>query len=327
MTKRLFLILFLSLLVFITGACRQKQNVKADGGYVVTDVTGKEVRIPHKPKRIVTLSIYTDQIVLGLVNTGRMAAVNNYLDDPKESNIVEKAKKIKYKVKNPGTEEMLSWQPDLIIASLWTPMEQITAYKDLGIPVIVCNRGSNYKEVQECVRIIAAAVDEKEKGQQMLARMDEEMAKTKALIDKIPPDKKKRVMLLSVMTDFGGEGSSFDDMCKYAGLINTMTEAGLKNGQTLTKEMIIKCNPDIIFLPDYDNHGKFNRKRFLDNYLKDPAMQTVPAIKNNELYMPRDCYIYNCSQDYVYGVREIASFAYGSEFNVPDGANISLSGE
>ena len=331
-TLKKICLLVLGIALLLTAACGGGGKPGADSqaeskGYEVTDVKGRKVKIPHKPKRIVTLSIYTDQIALGLVHTDRMAAVNKYLDDPKESTIVEKAKKVKTKVTHPTTEQMVAWRPDLVIATEWTAPEAIAAYSDFGIPVIVCNRGNGYEQVKDCVRLIAAAVDEKEKGEKILAKMEDELKKNKAKVDKIPTEKRKRVLLLSVMTDFGGAGSSFDDMCKHAGVINTMAEVGLKNGQILTKEMIIKCNPDIIFLPDYDNHGSFNLQQFLDSYLKDPAMQTVPAIKNKALYTPRDCYLYNCSQDFVYGVQEIDYFAYGDEFKLGDGMNISFSGE
>lgn len=326
--KKIFSILLLCFMLSLLSACGMKKtNVNSADSYTVTDARGIAVKIPHKPQRIVTLAIYTDQITLGLVHSNRMAAINKYLDDPKESTIVEKAKKIKYKVTNPGTEQMLSWQPDLIIATAWTPIEMIEAYSELGIPVIVCNQGNNYEEIQECVSLISEAVGEKEKGRQMLARMNEELTQTKEKLKNIPQNERKKVLLISVMTDFGGIGSCFDDMCKHAGVINSMATAGIKNGQNLTKEMIIKCNPDVIFLPNYDNHGSFDIQEFVDSYLKDPAMKTVPAIKNNELYVPRDCYLYNCSQDFVYGVQEIAYCAYGDEFKIADGLNISLSGE
>ena len=326
-------ILIISAILLLSAACGNFGGLKgndkvADGnGYEVTDAKGRTVKIPHKPQRIVTLSIYTDQIALGLVKTDRMAAVNNFLDDPKESVIVEKAKKIKEKVKNPSIEQMVAWRPDLVIASEWTSPEAIAAYIDFGMPVVVCNKANNYEQVKECVRIISEAVGEREKGQQMLQKMDQELAAITDKVAEIPAGQRKRVLLLSVMTEYGGIGSSYDDMCKKAGVVNTIAEAGIKNGQSLTKEMIIKCAPDVILMTDYTNGGNFDLKKFIDDYIADPAMQTVPAIRNKNLKMPRDCYIYNCSQDFVYGVQEIAYAAYGDAFRLADGMNISFSGE
>lgn len=37
--------------------------------------------------------------------------------------------------------------------------------------------------------------------------------------------------------------------------------------------------------------------------------------------------IYNASQDFVFGIREIARTAYGSEFDFPDNMHLTVSGE
>lgn len=328
--RKYFGVILVSLILFLTSACGKesadvKSDIKSAGGYEVTDAMGRVVKIPHKPQRIVTLTMYADFIALGLVDSDRMAAISIYLDDPKESTVVEKAKKIKNKVTAPTTEEMISWKPDLIIASIWTEPETIAAYQDVGIPVVICNRATNYQEIKDCVKVISAAVGEPEKGRQMLKAMDDKLAEIKAKVDKIPAEKRKSVLLLSVMTDFGGKGSFFDDMCKYAGVKNSLAEIGLQSGQTLTKELMVKSNPDVIFLPNYDDHGSYNTQQFIDSYLNDPALQPITAIKNRAVYTPRDYYIYNCSQDFVYGVQEICYYAYGDEFKQPDGLNISFS--
>ena len=57
----------------------------------------------------------------------------------------------------------------------------------------------------------------------------------------------KKIVLISLMTTYGGEGCLFDDICKEAGVINGLSAAGLKNGQPLTKEMLVKINPDVLF--------------------------------------------------------------------------------
>ena len=38
---------------------------------------------------------------------------------------------------------------------------------------------------------------------------------------------------------------------------------------------------------------------------------------------PRSAFLYNCSQDFVYGVQEIAYRVYGDEFYLPADAHIS----
>lgn len=321
------LAVILLLLFSLVGCGAPKASEQGSGGYTVTDARGKKVKLKEKPSRIVTFDMYTGQIAMGLVKTERLAGVSYLLEDPSVSSVTDKAKRIAHKVKSPSTEELLSWRPDCLILSQWISPEVITAYEELGIPVVVTNKAENYKEVRECISLIAASVGEKEKGEKMLAAMDKKLAEIKEKTAKIPAAKKKRILLLSLMNNYGGIGSNFDDMCEFAGVTNTLREVGLKNGQPLSKELMLKCNPELILLPDYDGGGTYDTQKYIDFYVKDEALAPIEAIKNGALVKARDRYIYNCSQDYVFGVQEIAYRAYGDEFKLGDNEHISFSGE
>ena len=109
--------------------------------------------------------------------------------------------------------------------------------------------------------------------------------------------------------------------------INGAAAVGLKNGQPLTKELLVKSNPDILLLPNYDDKGNFDTEAFIRSYLDDPSLQTIKAIQNRRLEYPRESYIYNGSQDFVFGVQELAFIAYGDAFRQEDNRHISFSGE
>ena len=92
--------------------------------------------------------------------------------------------------------------------------------------------------------------------------MEQELTFIREKIAKIPESSRKKVVLLSVMTTYGGSGCLFDDMCKYAGVENGIATAGIKNGQVLTKEMLVKINPDVLLLSSYNNHGTYDVSKF-----------------------------------------------------------------
>ena len=107
----LFVALFY-IMTFISG-CGVSKLKKTENGrlreteaYSVTDLTGAKVSFTGKPKRILTFSMYTDQIVLGLVTSDHMAAANQLLDDPQESNVLAISKRIPRKISNPTAEEV-----------------------------------------------------------------------------------------------------------------------------------------------------------------------------------------------------------------------------
>ena len=171
-----------------------------DAGYTVTDAKNRQVKILHKPQRIVTLGLYTDEMVLGMVPTNKMVAVSHYLDDPKESVIVAKAQRIPNKVKDPTAEQILSWQPDLVIANGWTSQDKIQTLTDMGIPVVVCGSANSYEDIQETLRLVAESIGEVEKGEKIRQQMDAIRDEVAAKVAKIPTEERKSVVLLSLMT-------------------------------------------------------------------------------------------------------------------------------
>ena len=308
-------------------ATQSKQESSATGSYSVTDLTGTKVTFDSKPKKILTFAMYTDQIVLGLVTSDHLVGVNTLLDDPAVSNIIPIAKKINKKIGNPGAEEVLSMKPDLIIVSDWTQAEKIQAMRDLGLKVVSVKSPETVQDVKDAVTQIAAAIGEPEKGKQLIGLMDQKLAEIREKTKRIKPEERKNIVLLSLMTAYGGTGCAYDDACKEAGVINGIAAAGLKTGQPLTKEMLIKIDPDIMLMPVYNDRGNFDTKAFIDSYLKDPSLQTVRAIKDKQLIYPREQFIYNCSQDIVYCVQEIARCAYGKDFDFPDNARLTVTDE
>ena len=84
--------------------------------YTLTDATGTAVAFMHKPQRIVSLSISTDEILLDLVAAKRIVALTTYVDDVGISNAVVKAKAVQGRVQ-PGSnpEGILALKADVIL--------------------------------------------------------------------------------------------------------------------------------------------------------------------------------------------------------------------
>lgn len=308
-------------------AVPEKQEANSSGAYTVTDLTGTKVSFPEKPKKILTFAMYTDQIVLGLVTSDHLVGINTLLDDPVLSNIIPIAKKVKKKIGNPGAEEVLAMKPDVVIVSDWTQAEKIQSMRDLGLKVVSVKSPETIQDVRDAVAQVAAAIGEPEKGKQLIGLMDAKLAEIKEKTSKIKPENRKNIVLLSLMTAYGGSGCAYDAACQEANVINGIAAAGLKNGQQLTKEMLIKINPDIMLMPVYNDRGKYDTRAFIDGYLKDPSLQSVKAIKDKQLIYPREQFIYNCAQDIVFCVQEIARVAYGKEFDFPDNARLTVTDE
>lgn len=307
-TAVLFLILCGLLLTGCLGRLSGPQP-QSFQGYEAKDGTGYVLKLPHKPVRIVSLSIGTDEILMALVAADRVAALTYLADNGSISNITGQAGKIPVKVKA-SAEQVIALKPDLVLLPDWQPLELVQLLRDAGVPVYVYKDPSTIDEVKKVIAEIAGVVGEEEKGRLLVAEMDAELASIAEKVRGVPEERRKVVLQFTLMGGSGGTGSTFDDICRKAGVINGAAKAGMSMNELLSKEQIVEINPDIFLMPTWDITGKQDPEKFKEDIRSDPALQTVTAVRHNKLIPVPDRHIYASSQYIVYAVRDVAAAAY-----------------
>ncbi len=307
-----FLLVILGLAMLLTscaGPGDSPSGMEQQHVYEVTDDQGYSLKFSGKPQRIVSLSIGTDELVADLVPPERIAALTYHVDDPGVSNVVDKAKGVAARVRaNP--EQVIALQPDLLIVPDWQPRELVAALREAGVPVYVYREPATVVGVKENIAKIALAVGEAEAGRKLVAWMDDELAAVAGQVKAVEPERRQTVLRFSLLGADGGQGSLFDDFCRYAGVVNAAATAGLAQYDILSREKIVEVNPDVFIMPMWDYSGKTDMAQFRESVRSDPALQTIKAVQNDRLVMSPDKY-QNCSSHYVvYGVKDIARAAY-----------------
>ncbi len=307
-----FLAVLLSILL-LSGCIDLSKNQA--GGYEVTDVEGTVVKIPHKPQRILTVSAGTDELMLGLVEPERMAAINESLADTEHTNIPWVRERIPTViVRSPSVEQIAALRPDLVVVTPWMPRENIDAIRELNVPVLVCKSAATMEDIHSNIRLFAAAVGEPERGEKLIGMMEEKLAEIRAKIAEVPEEKKhKSIALISIMVNYGGAGCTFDELCRYTDSINAKAAAGNHMGQEMTKEQLVAANPDYLFFPSYED-GATNEENYGRQYLEDPSLAQMTAVRERQIGHPWARYVYNLSQNIVYGIQETAWILYGDAF-------------
>lgn len=325
MYKSMYVVVF-SLVCLLLSGCGPNNNSAANdsvASYTVVDAQGTNVDMPGKPERILTLSISTDEIVLGLAPPEKLVAVDALLDDPISSNVVDLAKRVPKRISEPTVEEIVSLAPDLVIVPDWDNITAVNSLRDLGIKVVVCKGAKNLGEIKETIGLLSEAIGEPARGEALVNKMDARLAEVAKKVEQIPEGDRKTVLLISLMRAYGGIGCSFDEACQYAGVVNGMATAGIRYGQVMSKEQMIAIDPDILFLPTYNNNGAFDISAYRQQFLDDPALANMKAVREGNMKEPNESYIYSCSQNFALGVQEIAYMAYGDAFAQPKGDHIS----
>ena len=321
--KRVSALLLCMILLLAVLGCGGAPAERA-GGHQVTDAQGHVVTFEEKPVRVLNYALWLDDVVLGLVPPERLVGIDHLADDPNSSNIVGIAAQIPVKLNQPSAEQVMALRPDVVFLDAGRDAVVAQTLRDMGIKVVACKKPHSTEELHDAVHLIAGALGEEAKGTALLAAFDAECQALADRVAAIPPAERKTVLVISMSPTFGNRGGLFDHLCTMAGVVNGAAEIGLEAGQSLTKEHILAVNPDVLIVPVWNDHGSYDIDKFNREYLDDPALQTVQAIRTQQIVRPHEGYIYNASQDMVFGAQDIAHLAYGNLIEQPVGRHLTV---
>jgi iron complex transport system substrate-binding protein len=128
----------------------------------------------EKPRRIVSLDLCADQLLVEFVPRERIAAVTHLLADPAVSAIPEQGRGIP--VTRGGAEEVLRHDPDLVLAGPFGVSGTVGLLRRLGRNMVVVPLANDLDGVRAAVRKVAAAVGERAKGEAMISDYDRRLA-------------------------------------------------------------------------------------------------------------------------------------------------------
>lgn len=287
----------------------QKKETSAAFATIVDDL-GREVTLPKKPERIVVTSAsFLEPLhAVGGDVVGR--------PDSKSTPDWAKDKTSIGRVYNVDLEKLLACAPDLVIANKGMNEKLLQPLEINKIPCVVVDM-KNYEEVKNEVRIFAQITGEKEKGDALIASMDE---KIKAVADRLPKKKLRVAILhstaqgLSVQLDTSIAGST----AKMLGFENVASGMkaleGNPDAAPYSIETLVEQNPEIIFVTSM---GKIDEvKRGMEETISlNPAWQTIPAVKNGKMfYLSQERFLLSPGIEYPVAVEEMAKQVYPELF-------------
>lgn len=317
--KRLWLIC-LVVFAFCLSGCANKEAPQNEVqeqkvAYEVVDEGGRKHTFDEKPKRIVSLSYGTDEIVTELVEANRIVSYCRWAEDPGITFITkEQYQKVGRKTDG-NAEEVLALKPDLVLATTAMSSDMINALDALGLKVYLASRPKNYEQMRQKVLKLGEAVGEKAKGEALVKQMNERMAKLEAKLSQIPDDERKIVVAFNFLSAMGRKGDLIDSMMNKAHIINgvALIPTELATGY-ISKEQVVRVNPDIFFLATWDYDNKHNVDEYVSQIKNDPAYKDVKAIKNDRIKFVSDKYRYVASHHIVDAVEAFAKAVYPELF-------------
>jgi iron complex transport system substrate-binding protein len=282
-------------------------------GFPVTlrDDAGVPVSLASRPQRIVSLTTFTDEILLDLVDLQRLIGVTVFSQDPDISNVTEKARPVPHKLQL-NVEVILSLRPDLLFVANWTDASEVAQLRGSGIPVFLLSTGVTIEEIERKITVIARLVGEVQRGREMLSDMRGRLAEVASRVSAVPPEERLTVMDYTTWGSAQGKGSSWDEIVRLAGLINAVGDYSADSyGQVaLSKEMMLRLDPDILILPGWVYADAEGAQSFYDSIVDDPALRNLTAVRTGRVYRMPEGLKTASSQYIVDAVEYLARLAY-----------------
>lgn len=307
------LVVICSLIFTGCGAPQQTASKSGPVLYTVTDETGTRLSFTEKPQRIISMNVSIDEILLGLVDCKRIAALSYMADDKGICSAGDAVMAVKGRVQGSNLEGVLAYQPDLVLVPVYDS-NTINGLRSAGIKVYVASTPSDLAGIYKLIQQLGDAVGEHQAGIAMAAKLRGALEAMRSKVTAaVPSDKRLKVLALSFTGPLGMKGT-FSDLCYYAGLKNSLAGIDVPYQGNLSEEKMLELNPDMIITPSWDYSKKGDPEQFRNKIVHNPLYKNLNAVRNNKVVRLHDNYLYSTSQYTIKAVEELAQAAYPELF-------------
>ena len=202
-----------------------------------------------KPQRIVSLNLCTDQLVLMLAKAPNIAAVSYLSHDPVNSYMASVARD--FPATHGRVEEILSLEPDLILAGRFTSQGSVAFLKRTGYRVVILDLPEDFPGIRAQVRHLAAVLEEEERGNALLSDMDRRLERAR-----LAASADRRTAAFYLPNGYtAGSGTSVHAILTAAGFRNKVAELGVTGTVVLPMERLMASSPEVLILSSFGDGG------------------------------------------------------------------------
>ncbi len=269
MKMRISAVIFI---VLIYAGCMGNEPYKTgEFPRTLVDDVGREVSVPVKPERIISLAPSNTEILYSLGVGDKVVGTTSYCNYPEEATKTEKVGGFS----DVNVEKVISLEPDIVFA---TTMNQkvVEKLQELGIAVVILDPVT-LGDVLDDITLVGEAVGEVEKAETLRKDLEARIDAVK----KNAPSRRPTVYIEGWVSPGGygsfGSGSLVDDLITLAGGQNIAQSDSLY--PSLSAEVILLENPDIIII--VSGMGAAGKEDLKER----PGWDTMDAVKNDMIYI------------------------------------------
>jgi len=194
-----------------------------------------------KPQRIVSIGLCTDQLLLMLAEPEQIASVSVWARDLNMSYMIDAVGDIP--LNNASVEEVIRFEPDLVLASDFVAWDTVKFLRQLGYPVRQVPLATSVAQIYELLEQFGAWTGNAQRARTEIERMQQRLEETRARYQKRPS---KSVIVYAPNGYTIGANTLENDMFVHAGYRNLAVEMGVEGFQAISLERLVAANPDVL---------------------------------------------------------------------------------
>jgi iron complex transport system substrate-binding protein len=266
----------------------------------VTDGIGRRVRLPRRPRRIISLAPNVTETLFMLGAQDRLIGVTTLCAWPEAALSLPKIGDLL----NPNYEVILAARPDLVIGSTaGNDRGAVMKLTGLGLPVYVVSPRSA-EEIFRSVEEIGRITDRAAEGRLLAARMRARLDAVRRRIAGLPPVRAFFITWFDPLLA-PGRNTFENDVLALAGVVSISSDIP-QYYPRYSLEQVLVSDPDAILTIEHEGDP-------LPRFDRTPGWKELRAVREGRVYFLSE-YLQHPSPLFVDGVEDLARQLYPERF-------------
>jgi iron complex transport system substrate-binding protein len=226
----------------------------AGAASTLTDQTGRQVRVPDSPQRVVALAPSLTECVFALDRGNRLVGVSANSDYPAPASDLPKVGTYVA----PNLEKIVALRPDLCLATRdGNPRSLVRRLQELGIPVFALDP-RNLDQVFHSLHLLGRVLNAKSQAEDIVGSLEQRIQR---VTERIARAEHRPQVFYQIGTSpivSAGSDTFIHELIRMAGGNNLA--AGPKQYPRYSREEVLVMNPEVIIVSSMTKNKSLTRK-------------------------------------------------------------------
>lgn len=300
--KLISLLIILAMTLGLAACGANAPSASSSGTLSMVDPSGAEITVPEEIDSIVVLAPSIAETVVALGYGDKITAYDlssvGLEGLPADVPVFD--------LMDPDMEQLMVLKPDLLLVTNLSLYDETNPYQQLidsGVCVASIPTSDSIADIQSDIAFIAAVLGEKEKGDALILKMQEEIEEITAIAQGITEKKTVyfEISAAPYMYSFG-KGVFLNEILELIGAENIL--AGEEGWLSVGEESVVAANPDVIL----------TNVNYIDNptqeIMERSGWDVLTAVQNGDVYYIDNMASSLPNQNVVIAMRQMAEAIY-----------------